>query len=89
MVEALERALPAARRSEHLCDSFAVGGLLQLGLAFHRLLQRHRMGGILRHQLGELSTWPSGISSTRPTLRKTPRARNEPKVMICATRSSP
>ena len=37
--------------------------------------------------------WPacppgrSGISSTRPTSRSTPRARNEPKVMICATRS--
>ena len=47
------------------------------------------LAGFCGTSLASRSTWPSGISSTRPTLRITPRARNEPKVMICATRSAP
>ena len=45
--------------------------------------------GFCGTSLASLSTWPKGISSTRPTLRITPRAKKEPNVMICATLSSP
>jgi hypothetical protein len=35
------------------------------------------------------STWPYGISSTRPASRTAARAAIVEKVMICATRSRP
>ncbi|HEX3062387.1 MAG TPA: hypothetical protein VHP55_06935 [Usitatibacter sp.] len=41
--------------------------------------------GFIGTSLQSLSTWPYGISSTRPTSRSTPRACSVPNVMICPT----